>query len=32
MGAGGLRGYVKPNGVLFDIKGMLGVTDSDLRL
>jgi UDP-N-acetyl-D-galactosamine dehydrogenase len=32
LGADGIRDYVKPNGVLFDVKGMLSITDSDLRL
>jgi UDP-N-acetyl-D-galactosamine dehydrogenase len=32
MGANGIRNYAKPNGVVFDVKGMLGIADSDLRL
>ncbi len=32
LGAGGIRGYAKPEGLLFDVKGMLAMGDSDLRL
>ena len=32
LGADGIRKLAKPNGVVFDVKGMLGLDDSDLRL
>lgn len=32
MGANALRAYLKPRGVLYDLKGILGKADSDLRL
>ena len=32
MGAAALRSYLKPRGVLYDLKGVLNKADSDLRL
>lgn len=32
LGADGIRGYAKSEGLLFDVKGMLALGDSDLRL